>query len=570
MLVVHGVHKRFPDGEALLDVSFSLARDEKVGLVGENGSGKSTLLRILAGLESPDSGSVRLEAGAQAGYLPQQLEPQSATTVGDYLASGQAAWLDARRDLERSLARLSADVSEDMLDSYAEHLERFEALGGYAFEQHIAEIMAGLGLDTIPLERRVGELSGGEKTRVGLGALLLSGANLWLLDEPTNYLDVPALLWLEAFVQKAAQSAIIVSHDREFLDRTVTSILFIDAETHGLSVYPGGYSAFLEAREREREQRWADYRDQQERIEKIERDVRALKQRAQRTEQGTIHFHYRKIAKGVARRATVQQRRLERGIASEEHIERPAYDRRMHLGSLVESGMAGQRMVLAADNIRCVLGGRRVLDGVSVTLRGGDRVALVGPNGSGKTTLLDVLAGARDCKGAVRSGSCANIGYLRQEHRRQDLPAGEQVLDAMRRESGGEEAALRAVLDQFLFTGEDVHKRVRNLSYGERVRLELALLVGRGANVLLLDEPTNHLDLPAIDRLREAIAAYRGPLIVSSHDRAFLRGIGIGAVWTLHDGRVVSVPGIDPLSEIWDTLSNGGAAMPRPAAGSRS
>jgi ATPase subunit of ABC transporter with duplicated ATPase domains len=543
MLQVNNVTKHYPDGDVLSAVTFSLQPGEKVGLIGANGSGKSTLLRIIAGLDRPDRGTVRLGPGRSAGYLSQQVEAACETRVIDLLASAQREWLDARRAFDRAVEALaSAPGSEEILAAYGTSLERFEALGGYDVEQQMEEIKTGLGIDAIPLDQPVGQLSGGEKTRVGLGSLLLSGADLLLLDEPTNHLDLPALEWLEGFILSSPQAAIIVSHDRAFLDRTVTRVLDLDGSSHRLTIYQGGYSDYLDARRREREAQEADYRDQQERIEKVEREIRDLKNRARKTEQGTIHFHYRKIAKGVARRATVQERRLQRSLDGEEQIDKPEYEKRLNLRTLAESGLDDRRMVLTARDIRCELGGRAVLDGVDVTLHGGDRVWLSGPNGSGKTTLLEILSGRRASSGTLLLGSGVNVGYLRQEHLRNEPGGNRTVLDAMREVTAGEESAVRAVLDQFLFTGREVMKQVGQLSYGERVRLELARLAGSGANALLLDEPTNHLDLPAVERLQTALASYRGPLVVVSHDRAFVAGLGATVEWLMQNGKVAEAP----------------------------
>ncbi len=539
MLSLSNLSKRYVDQLVLSAVTFSLQPGEKVGLAGANGSGKSTLLRIIAGEERPDSGSVMRAPDLEVGYMPQQVEASPDQRVGDLLASSRPAWLATRREFEDALASLSnVEPSDHLLETYAEALERFEHLGGYDLEHQMEAIKTGLGIGELPLDQRVASLSGGEKTRLSLGALLLSDANLLLLDEPTNHLDLPALRWLEAFVQSSPQAAIIVSHDREFLDRTVSRILFIDESTHTLTSYPGGYSDFLDARRREREVLEARYRDQEERIERVEREIRSLKNRARKTEQGTINFHYRKIAKGVARRATVQEKRLRRDLASDEHLEKPEYDKRLYLRTLVESGIDDQRLVLAAKGLTAVVDGRTLFADVDLTVRGGDRVWLSGPNGSGKTTLLEMLAGVRPGDGDVELGADVTIGYLRQEHLRSEVANEMTALEAARLAGPGEESAIRAVLDQFLFTGRDVLKEVRHLSYGERLRLELARLVIGGANVLLLDEPTNHLDLPAIERLQAALEAYAGPLVVVSHDRAFIAGLGLTTEWRIEHGEV--------------------------------
>ncbi|MGD9712492.1 MAG: ribosomal protection-like ABC-F family protein [Thermomicrobiales bacterium] len=538
MLVVNRITKQYPDTVALQDVSFTLQRGEKVGLVGPNGSGKSTLLRIILGLERPTSGTVMWENGALPGYMAQQLEPGDDVQVSDLLASGHPQWTPAKDAFESAVQRLTIDSDASALETYADALERFERLGGYGLEHRMDEIITGLGIGEIPLHRPVAQLSGGEKTRVALGALLISRNDLLLLDEPTNHLDLPALDWLENWIIAAPQAAIIVSHDRAFLDNTVTSILALDEFTHHLTVYQGGYSDYLESRRREEESRLARYRDQQEKIQRVEREVRALKNTARKTEQSTIHFHYRKIAKGVARRATVHERRLQREIAGEDRIEKPEYERRLVFNSLHGLGVGQPRLILSARDIAAERGGRKILAGIDLDLRGGDRVWLSGPNGSGKTTLLEILAGADPLRGKVEYGEAVSIGYLRQEHLRVSVPAKLSVLDWMRQNGTGEESAVRALLDQFLFSGREAMKAVASLSFGERLRLETARLIHNGSNALLLDEPTNHLDLPGIEQLQSALSSYQGPLVIVSHDRTFLQNLALTTEWPLHEGKI--------------------------------
>jgi ATPase subunit of ABC transporter with duplicated ATPase domains len=414
-------------------------------------------------------------------------------------------------------------------------------LGGYESEHQQAIVRAGLGLAEIDGSRRLGSLSGGQKTRVTLARLLLQAPTILLLDEPTNYLDLPALLWLERFIAGSPCAAIIVSHDRRFLDRTISSILALDGESGRLTRYGGGYSDYTEMKRHEQERQAARYQDQVERIASVEREIGTLKGKASTTESSTTHFHYRKVAKGVARRAKVQERRLERFLSSEERLERPEEAKRLYLRDMLSGSLTDDRLAIAGEGLGVNCGGQTVLDGVSLIVHGGDRLALVGANGSGKSTLLRVLAGQQSAMGQRRIGDGVRLGYLAQEHGPPPV-ADPTVLQHFRADVVLHEDEARAFLDKFLFSGQEVQRRLSQLSYGERAKLALAKLVASGANMLLLDEPTSHLDLPAVERIELALAAYPGPLIVASHDRHFLNAIGVTGILCLADGRLSRLP----------------------------
>ena len=545
LLKVSNLAKRFPDAPVFEKVSFVVNAGEKVGLVGPNGSGKSTLLKIIAGRLRADGGSVALGPGDRIGYLEQYPEGDLGRTVADALTALNPEFDAARTALAAATAALGdatrpAAEQGALIDAYGEAFDRFERLGGYEVESRGAAIADGLGLGAIDGDRPVSSLSGGQKTRFALARLLLAEPTVLLLDEPTNYLDLPALLWLERFVIASPHAAIIVSHDRRFLDRTIGGILELDAATHALRRYPGTYSDYALAKVREREKHEASYQDQQERIEAFEKQIGKLKSNALHTETSTHNDYLRGLAKKVARRGKSQERRLERYMESEERVERPEEPKRLYLEDLAAHALTDRRLAVSARDLRVVYGDHVVLNGIRLAVHAGDRLALVGPNGGGKSTLIRALAnqGPAELVGEVRYGEGVRVGYLPQEHGGDPVAGARTVLDTYRQSVVGHEDEARAFLDKFLFDEEQIARRLDQLSYGERARLALAILVASGANLLLLDEPTSHLDLAALDRIEAALAQYPGPLVVASHDRYFLSRIGVTGVLYLADGQL--------------------------------
>ncbi|HEX5505255.1 MAG TPA: ABC-F family ATP-binding cassette domain-containing protein [Thermomicrobiales bacterium] len=558
MLKVSDLSKRFPDGPVLEHASFVVNAGEKVGLVGPNGSGKSTLLRIIAGELRPDGGAVAVGPADRVGYLEQYPERDLGRTVGEALTALDPDLDAARAVMAAEAERLAAPAAtpeeqERALAAYGAAAERFEQLGGYEIEHRAAIVRDGLGLGAIDPARPVASLSGGQKTRLALARLLLTEPTILLLDEPTNYLDLPALLWLEGYVAASPCAAVIVSHDRRFLDRTVGGILELDAASHRLAAYVGAYSEYAETKRRERERYAARYQDQQERVAAIERQIRAVKGHALQTETATNNDQQRRYAKKVAKKAKAQEHRLERFLESEDKLERPEEAKRLYLKDLTATALTDRRLAVAARDLRVAYGERVVLDGVDLEVHGGDRLALVGPNGGGKSTLLRALAGepgGAAVAGEVRYGDGVRVGYLPQEH--DAGPAGQgarTVLQLFRAGVVMYEDEARAFLDKFLFGDDEVHRRFDELSYGERAKLALATLVASGANLLLLDEPTSHLDVAALDRIEGALAEYPGPLVVASHDRHFLTGIGVTGVLLLEDGAIRRLPDLDAYEE---------------------
>lgn len=542
LLTVHSLTYDIEGVRILDDITFSLPPGEKVGLVGANGSGKSTLLKLIAGHLTPTAGEVQLIGGGAIGYLPQVPNLAESLTVRDALASAMVEWSTARRTLDEALSRLSGDPDpqRDILEQYQSAMDAFEALGGWEVETRIEAVREGLGLGAIADNQPFTHLSGGQKTRVLLGSLLMSEPELLLLDEPTNYLDLPALEWLEAFVLRSSLSMLVVSHDRRFLDATVTRILEIDQRTRRLRAFPGNYSFYAEERVRERRQHAMAFQDQQIAIAKTEAAIRKLDQAASGIEDETVHFHYRKVAKGIARRATVQKNRLERSLTNEDHLDRPKAEKPIHLASIVDAATSDRRTLISAESVAVAPGDEVLLAQVDLVVRGGDRIALIGENGSGKTSLLRTLMGEIEpSAGSVYRSPSMRIGYLNQELLRSALSLETSVLDAVREVDCRSMVETRNLLAQFHFAGDAVFKRMRDLSAGERIRLELARASASGANVLLLDEPTSHLDLPAIEQLELALKGYPGAILAVSHDRAFLEHVGFDRIYETCAGRLL-------------------------------
>jgi ATP-binding cassette subfamily F protein 3 len=537
MFRVTGVAKSYGDDLILDNINFTLSAGERAGLIGPNGAGKSTLLRIIAGVESPDKGSVWIDPAARLGYLSQALVYAPGDTVGTVMQEAMGPALEAVAAIERlgeALATAAPDDADAVMARYAAALDEAERLDAYSAPARLAAVLAGLGLAHLDTETPVAILSGGQKTRLGLARILLAEPEILLLDEPTNHLDIRALAWLQEFVARYKGAVLIVSHDRAFLDALVTKILALDPVTHTLTEYTGDYTAYAEEMERQRQKLLDDYRRQQERIERIEDDIRGMKERARNRELTTIDFALRAKAKKGARTAKVRERKLERLLASEERIDKPQQHWEMKL-EFGDAPRSGQR-VLTLDGVSKGFDGRTLFRAVRVELNQGERVALLGPNGSGKTTLLRIISGqlAPD-SGTVRLGAGVRPGYFAQEQ--EGLDPTQTALEAVRAVAPLTETDARNFMHHFLFAGDDVFTPVGQLSYGERARLVLARLVLSGVNFLLLDEPLNHLDIPSRQHFEEALANFPGTVLAVVHDRYFVEHFA-ERIWALDGERL--------------------------------
>ncbi len=534
MLTIHHISKSYGIQPVLRDVSFSISAGERIGLIGPNGSGKTTLIRILAGMEAPDSGTViSTRSNLAIGYLAQGAEFAPGATVGSALG-GPSGSEDAESRVARLASRLAAEPDNASLQE-----EYDAALHALTDKDSSSNLRASLGLDDLPSDMPVAQLSGGQKTRLMLARLLLANPDLLLLDEPTNHLDIEMLEWLETWLAGFGGAALIISHDRTFLDNTVSSILELDAETHSISEYAGNYSAYLVQVLSKREKQLAAYRTQQAEIRRMKQDVARTKEQARHVEITTTPRQpgVRRIAKKVAAKAKAREHKLERYLDSEERVDKPKPSWQLKLE--FESPAKSSQNIFSSEDLSIGYAVEHpLLSGISVQVRLGERIALTGPNGAGKTTLLRTIAGKLPpLGGSLRLGASVKLGYMAQEQELLDPQAS--ALESVQRVVSFSETDARNFLHYFLFEDDDPLRPTRELSFGERARLQLALLVAQGANFLLLDEPINHLDIPSRARFEQALSNFKGTVLAVVHDRYFIERFA-STVWVVKDGRVQS------------------------------
>ncbi len=541
MLTVHSLTAHIDERVVFQDLGFSLNAGEVLGIIGPNGSGKTTLLSLLAGSRRPTSGTITLAPRTRIGYLPQGFADQPDGTLTDLIDIPTGGLASAFSAIEAAATRLGleSDNPERAMDAYEAALPTFEGLGGYEAVDHLAATMERLSVGPDALNRGsntpLTQLSGGQKTRAGLASLLASRPDLLLLDEPTNHLDADAAELVERLIDAQAGAVVIVSHDREFLDRVATSVLALNDNGPGWTISAGGYSDFLDARIEEAAEQAAAYHRQQELIERVETNTRAISARSQKVE-SKIHVVTNRWTK-FARVAVVRERQLERLLDSEERVDKP----RLRWGLSVDLPPAppGGRDVAVIDGLTVVLGGTIVLDSVSLQIQARERVALLGANGSGKTTLIRALLDEIPTQsGSVRLGANILVGRFTQEQ--ESLIADRTVLDHVRSVAEISDTDARTFLHRFLFSEDAPLRRAADLSYGERARLALAMVVLRGANFLVLDEPLNHLDIDSREQFEEALGGFTGTILMVLHDRRAIRRLATRSV-LLRDGGLTEV-----------------------------
>ena len=503
ILACNNISKSFGIDEVIKNASFHIEEREKAAIVGINGAGKTTLLRIIMGEYSADSGEVVIAKDRTIGYLAQHQNLSGDNTIYDELLSVKQDIID----LERKIRKLELDMHgregaelEAVMEAYSKSTHQFELQNGYAYKSEVVGVLKGLGFDESDFEKRMSTLSGGQKTRVALGRLLLSKPDIIMLDEPTNHLDMNSIAWLENYLVNYDGSVIIVAHDRYFLDKVVTKV--IEVERGVVSVFSGNYSDYAAKKKQLMDAKLKEYYNQQRDIKHQEEVIAKLKS-----------FNREKSIK----RAESREKLLDKI----EVIDKPiTVQETMHFK--LEPAKESGNDVLSVEGLSKSFGSQKLFEDVSFEIKKGEKVALIGNNGTGKTTILKIINHIIEAdSGKVRLGANVEIGYYDQEHNvlHMDKTAFEEIGDAYPDMSNTQ---IRNMLACFLFTGDDVFKKIGDLSGGERGRVSLAKLMLSNANFLILDEPTNHLDIMSKEILESALNRYTGTVLYVSHDRYFI------------------------------------------------
>lgn len=526
-LALNGVQKFYGATKVLENITFEVQTEEKIGIIGRNGTGKTTILKIIAGIEKQDNGSVIIKKSATIGYLHQIPEYDESYTVMDVINTAfikQQKISDELRELEKRMAILKGKELEITIKKYGELQQSFEHQGGYEIEEKLSKVCIGLNITEEFRNQLFTSLSGGEKTIVILCKILLQSPDVLLLDEPSNHLDMESIEWLEDFLKEYKGVVLIVSHDRYFLNRVVTKT--IEIEDMECETYYGNYSYYVAEKDRRMMLQFEAYEDQQKKIKAMEKTIKQLRDwGSQRSDNPKF-----------IRRAESMEKRL----AKMQKIEKPIFEKRNMKINFITSGRSGNE-VIKFKKITKGFDNKLLLDKADLLVRYGERVAVIGNNGCGKSTLIKLLTKEYEVDGGIAElGSAVKLGYLPQNvtFSNEEL----SVLECFRDNKTISEGKAREFLAKFMFYGENVFKKVKNLSGGEKSRLKLCLILYEDVNVLILDEPTNHLDIDSRETLEEALSAFEGTILFISHDRYFINII-CNRVVDLREKKLISYDG---------------------------
>lgn len=523
VLACQNISKAFGTEEILRDVSFHIEQNEKAAIVGVNGAGKSTLLKIIMSETEPDAGIVIAAKDASIGYLAQDQDIYGDGTIYEEVLSAKQPVIDLEqeiRQMEAQMGQVAPDELEPFMEKYERLVHQFELMDGYSYKSEVTGVLYGLGFEEADFTKKLRELSGGQRTRVALGRLLVTKPDIILLDEPTNHLDMESVQWLETYLLNYKGAVLIVSHDRYFLDKTVTKI--IELSNHQASSFQGNYTAYAQKKAQAREAQLRAYYNQQQEIRRQEEVIARLKS-----------FNREKSVKRAESREKMLEKMERLDKPEEEHT-----DIHLKLTPCITSG----NDVLKVERLAKAFDGNQLFSSVDFSVFRGERVALIGNNGTGKTTILKIINDmlAADA-GEISLGTNVHIGYYDQEH--QVLHTEKTLFEEISDDNPDlNNTQIRNVLAAFLFTGEDVFKRVGDLSGGERGRLSLAKLMLSEANFLILDEPTNHLDITSKEILEDALVHYEGTALFVSHDRYFINKTAT-RILDLHEKQVLNYIG---------------------------
>ncbi|MBO9702676.1 MAG: ABC-F family ATP-binding cassette domain-containing protein [Sporocytophaga sp.] len=548
MLSINNLSFYFGSRPLYEDVSLHIKPKDRIGLIGANGTGKSTLLRLITGEYKPDKGDISRSGECTIGFLNQDL--LSYDSQESILHVAMQAFEEAmalQKKIDEVLKEMETDYKDSLVDKLTKLQERFEALDGYSIQSKAEEILEGLGFSTKDLEKPLKTFSGGWRMRVMLAKLLLAKPSLLLLDEPTNHLDLPSIQWIEKYLESYEGAIIVVSHDRYFLDNTVKTV--VEVTQQNLHIYAGNYQFYLEEKALRAEIQKGAFENQQSKIRQTERFIDRFKAKASK-----------------ARQVQSRVKSLERMDLIEDVVEENA-----RVNFRFKFSKNPGRTILSLKNISKSYGDLNILKNTHAIIERGDKIALIGANGKGKSTLLRIIAGTENIEGERTEGHNVLQGFFAQ-HQLESLNVNNSMLDELK-EAGSDksELELRTVLGCFLFSNDDVFKKIKVLSGGEKSRVALAKTLISEANFLLLDEPTNHLDIVSVNILIQALQQYEGTYIVISHDRHFVSQVA-NKIWFIEDNEIKEYPGTYEEYCYWQEqrIKNPATAPARPSVTKKS